>query len=167
MGEGQGRRWFGTDGIRGRLGKVPMTPEFIAAVGAAAGKLFSQTSPQGKVLIARDTRGSGPMLEAALISGLKSAGLTVELAGVLPSGAAAMLVPARGACAGAILSASHNPATDNGIKFCGANGSKLTDEEEVRLESGLDWEHPPAMTEKIRELDFSCRDWAIEGYRKK
>lgn len=167
MGEGQGRRWFGTDGIRGRVGKVPMTPEFIAAVGAAAGKLFSQTSPQGKVLIARDTRGSGPMLEAALVSGLKSSGLTVELAGVLPSGAAAMLVPSRGACAGAILSASHNPATDNGIKFCGANGSKLTDEEEMQLERGLDWEHPPAITETIRELDFSCRDWAIEGYRKK
>jgi len=71
MGEGQGRRWFGTDGIRGRVGKVPMTPEFIAAVGAAAGKFFSRTSPQGKVLIARDTRGSGPMLEAALAAGLK------------------------------------------------------------------------------------------------
>lgn len=107
------------------------------------------------------------MLEAALAAGLKSTGMKVELAGVLPSGAAAMLVPARGACAGAILSASHNPATDNGIKFCGATGAKLTDEEEVQLESGLDWEHPPAIAEKTRELDFSCRDWAIEGYRKK
>jgi len=167
MGEGQGRRWFGTDGIRGRVGKVPMTPEFIAAVGAAAGKFFSRTSPRGKVLMARDTRGSGPMLEAALAAGLKSAGLSVELAGVLPSGATAMLVPARGACAGAILSASHNPATDNGIKFCGATGAKLTDEEESQLESVLDWERPPAIGEKTRALDFSCRDWAMEGYRKK
>lgn len=167
MGEGQGRRWFGTDGIRGRVGKVPMTPEFIAAVGAAAGKFFSRTSPEGKVLLARDTRASGPMLEAALAAGLKSAGMKVELAGVLPSGAAAMLVPVRGACAGAILSASHNPATDNGIKFCGGTGAKLTDEEETFLESGLDWEHPPVIGEKTKELDFSCRDWAMEGYRKK
>ena len=105
MGEGPGRRWFGTDGIRGRVGKVPMTPEFIAAVGAAAGKYFASSNPGGKILVARDTRGSGPLLEAALTAGLQSAGLSVEAAGVLPSGAAAMLVPARGACGGAILSA--------------------------------------------------------------
>jgi phosphoglucosamine mutase len=144
-----------------------MTPEFIAAVGAAAGKFFSRTSPRGKVLLARDTRESGPRLEAALVAGLKSAGLGVERAGVLPSGAAAMLVPARGACGGAILSASHNPASDNGIKFCGATGAKLTDEEEAQVEEGLDWEHPPALEEKVSELDFTCRDWAMEGYRKK
>ena len=167
MGEGQARRWFGTDGIRGRVGKVPMTPEFIAAVGAAAGKFFAQSNPGGKILVARDTRGSGPVLEASLAAGLKSAGLSVETAGVLPSGAAAMLVPARGACGGAILSASHNPATDNGIKFCGASGAKLTDEEESRIESLLDWEHPPANAEKAGALDFACRDWALEGYRKK
>lgn len=167
MGDRPGRRWFGTDGIRGRVGKIPMTPEFIAAVGAAAGKFFAQKFPGGKVLLARDTRASGPMLEAALVAGLKSAGLSVELAGVLPSGAAAMLVPGRGACAGAILSASHNPATDNGIKFCGPTGAKLADEEEAQIESGLDWEHPPKVEEKPAKLEFSCRDWAIEGYRKK
>jgi len=167
MGDGQGRRWFGTDGIRGRVGKVPMTPEFIAAVGVAAGKYFSQKFPKGKVLIARDTRASGPMLEAALISGLKSAGLDFESAGVLPSGAAAMLVPSRGACAGVILSASHNPATDNGIKFCGPTGAKLSDEEEAGIERHLDWERPPAIHEKTPELNFGCRDWALEGYRQK
>jgi phosphoglucosamine mutase len=109
------RRWFGTDGIRGRVGKAPMTPEFVAALGAAAGKFFAKGKPGGKILVARDTRGSGPELEEALTAGIESAGLTALRVGVMPSGAAAMIVPAMGACAGAILSASHNPAEDNGL----------------------------------------------------
>ncbi len=112
------RRWFGTDGIRGRVGKAPMTPEFVAAAGAAAGKFFAKGKSGGTVLVARDTRGSGPELEAALAAGLELAGLKVLRVGVMPSGAAAMIVPEMGACGGVILSASHNPAEDNGLKFC-------------------------------------------------
>ena len=129
----EGRRWFGTDGIRGRVGKEPMTPEFVAALGAAAGKFFSKKHPRGKILIARDTRESGRMLEAALISGIRSAGLEAESIGVIPSGAAAMVGLQKGACGVAVLSASHNPATDNGIKFFGSDGGKLGDSEEEAI----------------------------------
>ena len=161
------RRWFGTDGIRGRVGKVPMTPEFVAAVGAAAGTFFSKGNPGGTVLVARDTRGSGPELEAALAMGLESVGLKVLRVGVLPSGAAAMIVPAMGACAGAILSASHNPAEDNGLKFCRADGRKLEDAEEEQIEALLDLEHLPKVTAKAGGGDFSCEPKAVEAYRKK
>jgi len=161
------RRWFGTDGIRGRVGKAPMTPEFVAAVGAAAGKFFAQGKPGGKVLVARDTRGSGPELEAGLAAGLESAGLTVLRVGVLPSGAAAMIVPVMGACAGAILSASHNPAEDNGLKFCRADGRKLEDGEEEQIEALLDLEHPPKVGAKAGGADFSCSSEALKAYQKK
>ena len=93
MGEGGWvRRWFGTDGIRGKVGQVPMTPEFVAAMGWAAGKYFSKKSAGGKILVARDTRGSGPILEAALVSGLRAVGLVPEVLGVIPSGAVGMFV---------------------------------------------------------------------------
>ncbi len=161
------RRWFGTDGIRGRVGRAPMTPEFVAAAGAAAGKFFAQGKPGGKVVVARDTRGSGPELEAALVAGLESAGLKALRVGVMPSGAAAMIVPAMGACAGAILSASHNPAEDNGLKFCRADGRKLEDAEEEQIEALLDLEHPPKGGAKAGGADFSCAKEAREAYRKK
>lgn len=161
------RRWFGTDGIRGRVGKPPMTPEFVAAVGAAAGKFFARENPGGKVLVARDTRGSGPELEAALAAGLESAGLAVLRVGVMPSGAAAMIVSAMGGCGGAILSASHNPAEDNGLKFCRADGRKLEDAEEEQIEALVDVEHPPKKPAKARGVDFSCSPDAIKAYQKK
>jgi len=161
------RRWFGTDGIRGRVGKAPMTPEFVAAVGAAAGKFFAQGKPGGKVLVARDTRGSGPELEAGLAAGLESAGLTVLRVGVLPSGAAAMIVPVMGACAGAILSASHNPAEDNGLKFCRADGRKLEDGEEEQIEALLDFDQPLKRKTKAGPVDFSCTSEALKAYQKK
>ena len=161
------RRWFGTDGIRGRVGKVPMTPGFVAAVGAAAGKFFSQAKPGGTVLVARDTRGSGPELEAALAAGLESAGLKTLRVGVLPSGAAAMIVPATGACGGAILSASHNPAEDNGLKFCRGDGRKLEDSEEEQIESLLDLENRNKVVAKAGGADFACDPKALEAYRKK
>ena len=161
------RRWFGTDGIRGRVGKAPMTPEFVAALGAAAGKFFAKGKPGGKILVARDTRGSGPELEAALAAGIESAGLTVLRVGVMPSGAAAMVVPAMGACAGAILSASHNPAEDNGLKFCRADGRKLEDLEEEQIEALLDLEHPPKGGAKAGGVDFSCTPEALKAYQKK
>ena len=161
------RRWFGTDGIRGRVGKAPMTPEFVAAAGAAAGKFFAQGKPGGTVLVARDTRGSGPELEAALAAGLESAGLKVLRVGVMPSGAAAMVTPELGACAAAILSASHNPAEDNGLKFCRADGRKLEDAEEEQIEARLDLEHLPKVTTRAGGVDFSCDPKAMEAYRKR
>ena len=161
-----GRRWFGTDGIRGRVGKEPMTPEFVTALGQAAGKFFSEKNPKGKILIARDTRESGPMLEAALISGIRSAGLEVESAGVMPSGAAAMVGKEKGACAVVVLSASHNPATDNGVKFFGADGGKLADTEEEAIEALLEERHPSAIPQgQTMEKGFSCPREAFDLYR--
>jgi len=161
------RRWFGTDGIRGRVGKVPMTAGFVAAAGAAAGKFFGRERPGGTVLVARDTRGSGPELEAALAAGLESAGMKVLRVGVMPSGAAAMITPALGACAGAILSASHNPAEDNGLKFCRGDGRKLEDAEEEKIEALLDLEHPPGAKAAAGAKDFSCSAGALAAYREK
>ena len=161
------RRWFGTDGIRGRVGRAPMTPEFVAAAGAAAGKFFAQGKPGGKVVVARDTRGSGPELEAALAAGLESAGMTVLRVGVMPSGAAAMVVPALGACAGAVLSASHNPAEDNGLKFFHGDGRKLEDAEEEQIEAQLEIEHAPRPKMAEGKPDFSGTPEAREAYRKK
>lgn len=161
------RRWFGTDGIRGRVGRAPMTPEFVAAAGAAAGKFFAQGKPEGKVVVARDTRGSGPELEAALAAGLESAGMTVLRVGVIPSGAAAMVVPALGACAGAVLSASHNPAEDNGLKFFHGDGRKLEDVEEEQIEAQLEIEHASRPKTAAGKPDFSGTPEAREAYRKK
>lgn len=106
-------------------------------------------------------------LESALAAGLESAGLAVLRVGVLPSGAAAMIVPAMGACAGAILSASHNPAEDNGLKFCRADGRKLEDAEEEQIESLLDLEHPPIKGAPSGGADFSCSAEALKAYQKK
>ena len=161
------RRWFGTDGIRGRVGRAPMTPEFVAAAGAAAGKFFVKGKPGGKVVVARDTRGSGPELEAALAAGLESAGMTVLRVGVMPSGAAAMAAPALGACAGAVLSASHNPAEDNGLKFFHGDGRKLEDAEEEQIEAQLEIEHAPRPKTAAGKPDFSGTPEAREAYRKK
>jgi phosphoglucosamine mutase len=144
-----------------------MTPEFVAAAGAAAGKFFAQGKPGGKVVVARDTRGSGPELEAALAAGLESAGMTVLRVGVMPSGAAAMVVPALGACAGAVLSASHNPAEDNGLKFFHGDGRKLEDAEEEQIEAQLEIEHAPRAKTAAGKPDFSGTPEAREAYRKK
>jgi len=124
--------YFGTDGVRGRVGVPPMVPEFVLSLGRAAGRQLG-----GPVLIGRDTRGSGPMLEAALVSGLFWAGVEVQRLGVLPTPGVAYLVGARGAGAGAVLSASHNPYYDNGVKFFGAGGAKLSDAEEAAIERSL------------------------------
>ena len=163
----EGRRWFGTDGIRGRVGKEPMTPEFVAALGEAAGRYFSKKHPRGKILIARDTRESGRMLEAALISGIRSAGLEAEAIGVIPSGAAAMVGLQKGACGVAVLSASHNPATDNGIKFFGSDGGKLGDSEEEVIEGLLNLKKTPVIEERKVAEDFSCEPEAFDLYRKR
>jgi phosphoglucosamine mutase len=149
------------------VGKAPITPEFVAALGAAAGRFFAKEKPGGKVLVARDTRESGIQLEAALAAGLESAGMTVLRVGVMPSGAAAMVVPALGACAGAVLSASHNPAEDNGLKFFHGNGRKLEDMEEEQIEAQLEIEHAPRPKTVAGKADFSGTPEAREAYRKK
>jgi phosphoglucosamine mutase len=128
-----GRRLFGTDGVRG-VANRELTPELALALGRALG---ARLEPGGRVLVGRDTRRSGPMLEAALAAGLASAGLDVALGGVLPTPAVAELVPALGASAGAVISASHNPFPDNGIKVFGPDGFKLPDAEEAAIEAAL------------------------------
>ena len=128
------RRLFGTDGVRGAVNSE-LTVEFAAKLGRAAGRFFTTQAEIPRIVIARDTRESGPMLEAALSAGLMSSGVEVTTCGVLPSPAVAFLVTDLPATAGAVISASHNPASDNGIKFFGRDGFKLTEEEEDAIEA--------------------------------
>ena len=142
-----------------------MTVDFVWALGRAAGNFFAKKSPQGRVMVARDTRESGPQLEAALCAGLREAGMEVESVGVLPSGALAMLVQETGACAGVILSASHNPASDNGVKFCGSDGAKLSEESEREMERGLDLTQATPALKIAGALDFTCTAEAFDLYQ--
>jgi len=135
------KKYFGTDGVRGRVGEHPITPQFVMHLGYAAGKvLASSGSERSGVLIGKDTRISGYMLESALEAGLIAAGLDVYLAGPLPTPAVAYLTRALRLQAGIVISASHNPFEDNGIKFFSAHGSKLPDETERAIETTLDQE---------------------------
>ena len=122
------RKYFGTDGIRGLVGEDPITPNFMLRLGYAAGKVFSATHGSGraKVLIGKDTRLSGYMLESALQSGLAAAGVDVLLAGPLPTPGVAYLTRVLRLSAGIVMSASHNPYQDNGVKFFSAKGNKLS-----------------------------------------
>ncbi len=132
-----GRRFFGTDGIRGRVGEPPITADFILKLGWAAGRaLVSQGC--NKVLIGKDTRISGYMFESALEAGLSAAGLDIALLGPMPTPGIAYLTRTLNACAGVVISASHNPYYDNGIKFFSRDGAKLPDELEARIEALLD-----------------------------
>ncbi|GBD29474.1 Phosphoglucosamine mutase [bacterium HR32] len=126
-------RLFGTDGVRG-VANETLTPEMALALGRAAAHVLG---PRGSFLVGRDTRLSGPMLEAALVAGLCSAGARAVRAGVVPTPAVAYLTRLVGASAGAVISASHNPIEDNGIKFFGADGRKLTDAVEEAIEAAL------------------------------
>ena len=135
------RKYFGTDGIRGRVGDSPITPEFVMRLGYAAGKVLAKgESPGAKptVLIGKDTRISGYMLEAALEAGFAAAGVDVMLAGPLPTPAVAYLTRALRLSAGVVISASHNPYQDNGIKFFSGAGNKLPDHVEASIEAVLD-----------------------------
>jgi phosphoglucosamine mutase len=138
------RRYFGTDGVRGRVGEAPITPDFVMRLGYAAGRvLASHEGHQHKgtrptVLIGKDTRISGYMLEAALESGLAAAGVDVMLTGPMPTPAVAYLTRALRAQIGIVITASHNPFEDNGIKFFSAQGTKLPDEVEREIEVELD-----------------------------
>ena len=131
------RKYFGTDGIRGRVGDFPITPAFVMKLGWAAGKVFAS---QGKrhILIGKDTRISGYMFESALESGLSAAGVDVGLLGPIPTPGIAYLTRTFNADAGIVISASHNPYFDNGIKFFSADGNKLDDETEAAIEALLD-----------------------------
>ena len=122
------KQYFGTDGIRGTVGKAPITPEFMLKLGWAAGKVFAQDEGRQKILIGKDTRISGYMFESALEAGLSASGVDVMLLGPMPTPAIAYLTRTYRAAAGIVISASHNPYYDNGIKFFCTDGKKLPDE---------------------------------------
>jgi len=134
----QRRRYFGTDGIRGRVGELPINAEFVLKLGWAAGRVLAKTQGgPGKVLIGKDTRISGYMFESALQAGLSAAGVDIRLLGPMPTPAIAYLTRTLHCQAGIVISASHNPYYDNGIKFFSAMGVKLADEIESAIEAEL------------------------------
>ncbi|WP_434341485.1 phosphoglucosamine mutase [Motilimonas cestriensis] len=147
------RKYFGTDGIRGKVGEYPITPDFALKLGWAAGKVLAKQGTR-TVLIGKDTRISGYMLESALEAGLSAAGLSASLLGPMPTPAVAYLTRTFRAEAGIVISASHNPYYDNGIKFFSADGTKLADEIELAIEEEL-------------EKPISCVDSAMLGKAKR
>lgn len=130
------RKYFGTDGVRGKVGVHPITPEFVMKLGFAAGKVLAQEGAQ--VIIGKDTRISGYMFESALEAGFSYAGVDVALLGPFPTPGIAYLTKTLGMLAGCVVSASHNPYFDNGIKFFGSDGQKLDDDIELQIEALLD-----------------------------
>ena len=137
------RRYFGTDGIRGRTNEGSMTAETAMRVGRAAGAHFLRGKHRHRVLIGKDTRLSGYMMESALTAGFTSVGMDVVLVGPMPTPAVAMLTRSMRADLGVMISASHNPFADNGIKLFGPDGYKLSDEDEAKIEHGI--ENPPEL----------------------
>jgi len=132
------RKYFGTDGIRGRTNEWPMTAEIAMKVGQAAGAHFVRGKHRHRVLIGKDTRLSGYMMENALTAGFTSVGMDVVLVGPMPTPAVAMLTKSMRADLGVMISASHNPFADNGIKLFGPDGYKLSDEDEAKIEKAID-----------------------------
>ncbi len=150
------RQYFGTDGIRGTVGQHPITPDFVLRLAHAVGRVLKRTEERPTVLIGKDTRISGYMLESALESGFNSAGVDVVLLGPLPTPGVAYLTRAQRASLGVVISASHNPFPDNGIKFFSAQGNKLSDAWELEVEAAL--QEPPVWADsaslgKTRRLD--------------
>jgi phosphoglucosamine mutase len=131
------RKYFGTDGVRGRFGEGPITPEFVLKLGWAAGRILG-TETKSRVLIGKDTRISGYLLESALEAGLTAAGVNITLLGPMPTPSVAYLTRTLHAQAGIVISASHNPYQDNGIKFFSADGLKLPDQVESAIEAEMD-----------------------------
>ncbi|HET8694647.1 MAG TPA: phosphoglucosamine mutase [Aquabacterium sp.] len=131
------RQYFGTDGIRGTVGQAPVTPDFVLRLGHAVGQVLRRKEARPTVLIGKDTRISGYMLESALEAGFASAGVDVLMTGPLPTPGVAYLTRALRQSLGVVISASHNPFADNGIKFFSANGEKLPDEWEQAVEAAL------------------------------
>ena len=133
------RKFFGTDGIRGRVGEEPITPQTVLKLGWAAGRVLGGLCEgRGKVIIGKDTRISGYLLESALEAGLSAAGVDISLLGPMPTPGIAYLTRTARACAGIVISASHNPYHDNGIKFFSPEGCKLSDEIERAIESEME-----------------------------
>lgn len=150
------RKYFGTDGIRGTVGQAPITPDFVLRLAHAVGRVLKRTEERPVVLIGKDTRISGYMLESALESGFNSAGVDVVLLGPLPTPGVAYLTRAQRASLGVVISASHNAYPDNGIKFFSAQGTKLPDAWELAVEAALD--EPPVWVDsaslgRARRLD--------------
>ncbi len=138
MANNQKRKYFGTDGVRGHVGQTPMVPEFATRLGYAAGVVLSQTTSHPTFVIGRDTRGSGQMLQSALTAGLLAGGATVIDLGVITTPGVAFMIGKINATAGVVISASHNPVNENGIKFFNAEGHKLNPEIELAIEALLD-----------------------------
>ena len=132
------RKYFGTDGVRGTVGQSPMTPEFVLRLGYAAGKVLSGQGKNPAVLIGKDTRISGYMIESALEAGFTAAGIDVHMCGPMPTPAVAYLTRALRLTAGVVISASHNPYPDNGIKFFSGDGFKLPDATEAAIEAAME-----------------------------
>src|ERR1700753_2999420 len=129
------RKLFGTDGVRGLAHKFPMTPEVAMKIGMAAGRIFTRGEHRHRVVIGKDTRLSGYMIESALVAGFTAVGMDVFQFGPLPTPAVAMLTRSLRADLGVMISASHNQFHDNGIKFFGPDGQKLSDDKEMAIEA--------------------------------
>jgi phosphoglucosamine mutase len=150
------RTYFGTDGIRGTVGQAPITPDFMLRLGHAVGRVLKRTAGKATVLIGKDTRISGYMIESALEAGFASAGVDVMMTGPLPTPGVAYLTRALRVDLGVVISASHNPFGDNGVKFFSSRGEKLPDEWEAAVEAAL--EEPPQWVDsaalgKVRRVD--------------
>lgn len=143
------RRYFGTDGIRGRTNQAPMTAETAMRVGMAAGRHFMRGTHRHRVVIGKDTRLSGYMIENALVAGFTSVGMDVVQFGPIPTPAVAMLAASMRADLGVMISASHNPYADNGIKLFGPDGYKLSDADEAKIEALIDSDVPLAQAAEI------------------
>lgn len=171
------KRYFGTDGIRGLVGEAPITPDFILKLGWASGRVFArEAGGEGRctVIIGKDTRVSGYMFESALEAGLVAAGVDVKLLGPMPTPAVALMTRTQAAAAGIVISASHNPFYDNGIKFFSAAGSKLPDEIELAIEAELEKSVTTVQSREIgkvlrvvdaagRYIEF-CKSTVPEGF---
>jgi phosphoglucosamine mutase len=160
------RRFFGTDGVRGKAGVYPLTAEFVLKLGQAAAKIFQNGNKKHSIVIGKDTRMSGYIFEYAIVSGLCSRGVNAILVGVLPTPAVAYLIKSLRADAGIVISASHNPYNDNGIKFFNSSGYKLSDELEEEMENYLDKvdDYSPDLIGKAYRIDTAI--WRYVEYVK-
>lgn len=163
------RRYFGTDGVRARVGEAPMTPQFVMRLGWAAGRVLGNGN--APVLIGKDTRRSGYLFESALEAGFAAAGVNVALLGPMPTPGVAYLTRELGGAAGVVISASHNPHEDNGVKFFSAGGGKLPDDVEAAIEAAVDGEmecvEPAKVGAAQRVSDAQSRyaDFCVASYR--
>jgi len=168
------RKYFGTDGVRGRVGQPPMTPDFALKLGWAAGRALAQSSEHPMVIIGKDTRLSGYLFESALEAGFAAAGVSVSMVGPLPTPAVAYLARTFRASIGVVISASHNPYHDNGVKFFSGDGRKLPDEVEAQIEQLLDQPLETVAPERVgrasriddapgRYIEFCKRAFPLES----